>query len=145
MTLTRSIRAAGLLFAALLAHGCATATRRQAVPADQQTTATVAGFPYGIRYFPRDAARLDVFQKDFVESWARERAYCCTHGHTGALPPAAYLAISGGGDNGAFGAGLLDGWTKAGTRPQFKLVTGVSTGALIAPVRLPRSGLRRDS
>jgi Predicted esterase of the alpha-beta hydrolase superfamily len=43
------------------------------------------------------------------------------------------LAISGGGDNGAFAAGFLNGWTKEGTRPQFKLVTGVSTGALIAP------------
>jgi hypothetical protein len=50
------------------------------------------------------------------------------------LPPANYLAISGGGDNGAFGAGLLNGWTETGTRPQFKGVTGVSTGALIAPL-----------
>ncbi len=50
------------------------------------------------------------------------------------LPPANYLAVSGGGDNGAFGAGLLNGWTEAGTRPQFKGVTGVSTGALIAPL-----------
>ena len=48
-------------------------------------------------------------------------------------PPANYLALSGGSDNGAFGAGLLTGWTAAGTRPSFKLVTGVSTGALIAP------------
>ena len=45
----------------------------------------------------------------------------------------AFLALSGGGDNGAFGAGLLNGWTAAGTRPEFKLVTGISTGALIAP------------
>jgi len=44
-----------------------------------------------------------------------------------------YLAISGGGLNGAFGAGLLKGWTAAGTRPEFTMVTGVSTGALIAP------------
>ena len=44
-----------------------------------------------------------------------------------------YLAISGGGDNGAFTAGLLNGWTAAGTRPEFKLVTGISTGGLIAP------------
>jgi hypothetical protein len=43
------------------------------------------------------------------------------------------LAVSGGGPDGAFGAGLLAGWTKAGTRPTFKLVTGISTGALIAP------------
>jgi uncharacterized membrane protein len=44
-----------------------------------------------------------------------------------------YLAISGGGANGAFGAGLLGGWTAAGTRPEFTMVTGVSTGALSAP------------
>ena len=43
------------------------------------------------------------------------------------------LALSGGSDNGAFGAGLLNGWTKAGNRPEFSIVTGVSTGALIAP------------
>jgi predicted acylesterase/phospholipase RssA len=63
----------------------------------------------------------------------REEAWLASQGHTGPLPPAYFLAISGGGDNGAFGAGLLNGWTAAGTRPEFKLVTGVSTGALIAP------------
>ena len=47
--------------------------------------------------------------------------------------PHNYLAISGGGPNGAFGAGLLVGWTAAGTRPEFNMVTGVSTGALTAP------------
>ncbi|MDR9750232.1 patatin-like phospholipase family protein [Pseudomonas sp. SZMC_28357] len=44
------------------------------------------------------------------------------------------LAISGGGANGAFGAGVLVGWSRSGTRPEFDLVTGVSTGALIAPL-----------
>src|SRR5271169_514166 len=44
------------------------------------------------------------------------------------LPPVYYLAVSGGGDNGAFGAGLISGWTTTGTRPEFKMVTGVSTG-----------------
>jgi predicted acylesterase/phospholipase RssA len=43
------------------------------------------------------------------------------------------IAISGGAANGAFGAGLLVGWSDAGTRPDFDLVTGVSAGALIAP------------
>ena len=43
------------------------------------------------------------------------------------------LALSGGGAGGAFAAGLLDGWTRRGTRPAFDVVTGVSTGALIAP------------
>jgi predicted acylesterase/phospholipase RssA len=44
-----------------------------------------------------------------------------------------YLAISGGGAKGAFGAGLLVGWSAAGSRPKFTMVTGVSTGALMAP------------
>ncbi len=42
------------------------------------------------------------------------------------------LAISGGGSDGAFGAGVLKGWTESGKRPVFNIVTGVSTGALIA-------------
>jgi hypothetical protein len=45
-----------------------------------------------------------------------------------------YLAISGGGSDGAFGTGILNGWTAHGDRPLFKVVTGVSTGALIAPL-----------
>jgi len=44
-----------------------------------------------------------------------------------------YLALSGGGARGAFGAGLLVGWSAAGTRPEFTMVTGISTGALMAP------------
>jgi hypothetical protein len=47
--------------------------------------------------------------------------------------PANYLSLSGGGDDGAFGAGLLTGWSDRGDRPNFNLVTGISTGALIAP------------
>lgn len=44
-----------------------------------------------------------------------------------------YLALSGGGGDGAYGAGVLNGWTESGGRPEFSLVSGVSTGALIAP------------
>jgi predicted patatin/cPLA2 family phospholipase len=47
--------------------------------------------------------------------------------------PHNYLALSGGGQNGAFGAGLLTGWSEAGNRPEFQMVTGISTGALAAP------------
>jgi len=43
------------------------------------------------------------------------------------------LALSGGGANGAYGAGVLVGWTEHGDRPVFDIVTGVSTGALAAP------------
>ena len=44
-----------------------------------------------------------------------------------------WLAISGGGSDGAYGAGVLTGWTQSGTRPEFAVVTGASIGALIAP------------
>ncbi|WLR91645.1 patatin-like phospholipase family protein [Shinella zoogloeoides] len=43
------------------------------------------------------------------------------------------LAISGGGAGGAFAVGILSAWSELGTRPRFEVVTGVSTGALIAP------------
>ena len=47
--------------------------------------------------------------------------------------PRTYLALSGGGADGAYGVGVLNGWTAAGTRPTFSVVSGVSTGGLIAP------------
>ncbi|MGA0604704.1 patatin-like phospholipase family protein [Phenylobacterium sp. VNQ135] len=50
--------------------------------------------------------------------------------------PVKVLALSGGGAGGAFGAGALVGLSRAGARPTFDLVTGVSTGALIAPFAL---------
>ena len=107
----------------------ATTLRHRAVPHELEVPAYVVGFPDEVRYFPRDPGDLELMTKEFVDSWEREKAYL----HRRDLPPTSYLAISGGGDNGAFTAGFLNGWTKAGTRPQFKLVTGVSTGALIAP------------
>jgi predicted acylesterase/phospholipase RssA len=53
--------------------------------------------------------------------------------HSPATTPRNVLVLSGGGMNGAFTAGVLRGWTASGTRPQFDVVTGISTGALIAP------------
>ena len=44
------------------------------------------------------------------------------------------LSLSGGGDDGAFGAGLLVGWSESGSRPEFDVVTGISTGSMIAPL-----------
>lgn len=75
----------------------------------------------------------DSFAAEAVRAFEKEKVYLAKQGSSGALPPVHYLAISGGGDNGAYGAGFLNGWTAAGTRPEFKIVTGVSTGALIAP------------
>src|SRR6476659_4285255 len=106
-----------------------TMVRHHAVPHELEVAASVVGFPNEVRYFARDPGDIKLMTKEFVDSWEREKAYL--HGQV--LPPTSYLAISGGGDNGAFSAGFLNCWTKAGTRPQFKFVTGVSTGALIAP------------
>jgi predicted acylesterase/phospholipase RssA len=54
---------------------------------------------------------------------------------TAALPPqpGPWLALSSGGADGAFGAGLLNGLSESGRRPDYAVVTGVSTGALMAP------------
>ena len=43
-----------------------------------------------------------------------------------------HLALSGGGFNGAFSAGILNAWSETGTRPEFDVVTGVSTGAIVS-------------
>ncbi len=53
-----------------------------------------------------------------------------------------YLVISGGGANGAYGAGVLKAWTEMGTRPEFTIVTGISTGALTAPPGPTRTPIR---
>jgi predicted acylesterase/phospholipase RssA len=76
---------------------------------------------------------LQLLTDDALAAFRREQAWRAQSGQSGPLPPQAFLALSGGGDNGAFGAGLLAGWTASGTRPEFRLVTGISTGALIAP------------
>ena len=122
------LRAGLLVLAGCLAGACSPAKRLPAVPVDLEGQAEVVGLP-GVRYM-NDVSPLI---RDALESVERERAALGAAGQTGPMPPAHFLALSGGGDKGAFGAGLLVGWTAAGTRPEFKLVTGVSTGALIAP------------
>ena len=120
-------------FTMVILSGCAARRRLAAVPDALDERAYVPGMDTGIRYFPRDPVHVQLFVDDYLKSLEVEKAYLATQGHTGPLPPTAFLAISGGGDNGAFAAGFLNGWTQTGTRPQFKLVTGISTGALIAP------------
>ena len=122
-----------VLFAAAVLcvlQACSTPTRLAAVPKGQEAQAVVGGMS-GIRYWHK--SDLALLQNDGIESFMREKALFTSAGNEGTLPPANYLAISGGGEDGAFGAGLLVGWTKTGTRPEFKLVTGISTGALTAP------------
>ncbi|HKY93923.1 MAG TPA: patatin-like phospholipase family protein, partial [Kiloniellales bacterium] len=82
------------------------------------------------RFFPLSG--VEAMLAEGVASFERERAHLGLAADA-PMPPAHFLAVSGGGDDGAFGAGLLVGWGESGTRPEFRLVTGVSTGALIAP------------
>jgi hypothetical protein len=121
------------MFAAIAAIGiaggaCSAPERAPAVPRAD----TERALPLGIakaRFYPDGDPQPMI--ADATEALQREIAALPPGAK---LPPANYLAVSGGGDNGAFGAGLLNAWTETGTRPQFKGVTGVSTGALIAPL-----------
>jgi patatin-like phospholipase len=120
-----------LLLAATLS-ACASPEREPGVPLALTDRAAVLGGLPNARYFA-DTQVPDMTREAYA-ALDRERAQLGpVRAAGGGLPPANFLAVSGGGDNGAFGAGLLTAWTERGDRPQFKLVTGVSTGALIAP------------
>jgi predicted acylesterase/phospholipase RssA len=124
-------RLATMGFALLLGlSGCVTPSRLPAVPLGLTTQAQPA--IHDVRFWPnRDPEPLVRAGAASVE---KERAWLASIGRgKEPPPPVAFLAISGGGDDGAFGAGLMVGWTEAGNRPNFRAVTGISTGALIAP------------
>lgn len=121
---------AALTMLAPMQGGCAAARTRHAVPAALVEAAQVPGLK-GIRTWGDQSD--EAFLADLLDSVRQEEAYHAAHPQTRMAPTVDILAISGGGEEGAFGAGLSCGWTDAGDRPQFKLVTGISTGALIAP------------
>ncbi len=112
-----------------LLPGCATPVRGPAVPTGQSAQASVLGVP-NERFYP--VMSVQSLEAEFIAAIERQRR---TLGLApGApMPQIELLAVSGGGENGAFGAGLLCGWSENGTRPVFALATGVSTGALTAP------------
>src|SRR5712672_1233003 len=119
-TLTRPFVLVLTLVLALIAlSGCASIAR---VPftKEQQAAATVPGIP-NARVWSDDRADVLRARSEAITSAARRGGQFNV------------LAISGGGSNGAFGAGLLAGWAERGTRPEFTVVTGASAGALIAP------------
>ena len=109
--------------------GCATIAPRNVLPQANAGQIELEGF-HNIRFWGDASARdiqaimmADGAKAEMPTSLGAERHQ----------PVASLLAISGGAEDGAFGAGLLVGWSDAGTRPVFDLVTGVSSGALIAP------------
>jgi predicted acylesterase/phospholipase RssA len=105
--------------------GCSALERKSAVPAQSLSKAQIAGLP-SVRYLISTQASVDALVADLIQIEA-------ARGKKAFAGDANFLALSGGGDDGAFGAGLLVGWSKQGSRPAFNLVTGISTGALIAP------------
>jgi hypothetical protein len=111
--------------------GCAAAARNP-VPLSYEDQTEVVGMGAETVRFWGDQLppNADALVK---EKWAQVRAATPERLARGRRPTLNFLAISGGGSDGAFGAGLLAGWTASGKRPQFDLVTGVSTGALTAP------------
>ena len=118
-------RRAGLLSLALLLtlSACATAARREA-PRLTSLDAAPAGFPREVMYV--DDGRQGYDGEATRLLWKIREA--AAGGHINVL------ALSGGGSGVAFGAGALVGWTRSGTRPEFQIVTGVSAGALLAPL-----------
>jgi predicted acylesterase/phospholipase RssA len=88
-----------------------------------EITAEAVGFP-GVRLSVDEA---DAALRQVADRLAPNRPLLGREGFN-------ILALSGGAAGGAFGAGALVGLTQAGTRPDFAIVTGVSTGALIAPL-----------
>lgn len=117
-----------VIAAAITVAGCGTLLRNP-VPPQLTAAATIPQMPE-VR---AQAGRIDpAMERDLIDSFAQESSADFPVGADGYVHYA-HLALSGGGANGAFGAGFLNGWSAAGNRPPFKIVTGVSTGALMAP------------
>jgi hypothetical protein len=115
-----------ILLLVVLLQGCASIPERNPLPPESGNEAQIAGIP--------DARHWGDVTPPYADAWFAaskteiRKRYSAIYGKQHH-----YLAISGGGANGAFGAGLLVGWSATGSRPQFTMVTGISTGALTAP------------
>ena len=116
------IIAAVLLVLGALLSSCASLDRLPAISSDKAREITFHGIS-DARFYPTDSRRIYEIA---------DKAYARGRGVRGSSP-ITYLAVSGGGDDGAFGAGLLAGWSENGSMPVFDVVTGVSTGSLTAP------------
>lgn len=113
----------------MLRQGCL--QRLDAVPQTLTEKALIPGIPNARYWLDHD---LSSFIRDAGEANVREyEAFGSTEEPNDMLPLADMLAVSGGGDAGTFAAGMIAGWTLSGTRPVFKVVTGISAGALVAP------------
>ena len=120
-----------LLFFVLICQGCGSNIIRNTVPENLQNQVNVLDSA-DLRFIPYEVS------EEFILSYTMKMMQQQTESKllyedNGNTKPSYILALSGGGEGGAFGAGILSGWTATGTRPEFTVVTGISTGALIAP------------
>lgn len=124
---------APLLALAMLLAGC-TGERLMPPPEGEQLDlASIPGMPEGVE--PRFWGDLAAASAE-VQLQQVRRQIAARVAAEGQVPNDGrydVLALSGGGSDGAYGAGLLNGWSDRGGRPEFALVTGISVGALIAP------------
>ncbi|MCA8948138.1 MAG: patatin-like phospholipase family protein [Planctomycetes bacterium] len=116
-----------LLFALLLPAACGWPHRAATRSGPPGTLVPLPGFE-AVRAI--DGYPSDAFQRAFDEAVAK---FAATPLPADGRRDFDMLVLSSGGANGAFGAGVLTGWTRCGNRPDFRVVTGVSVGALMAP------------
>jgi hypothetical protein len=121
-----------LAFSILIVSACAKELLRDPVPAELEEAASIINMP-GVRVWGDSPD--SGWQADVIQSIRDEPEGLFPRGPNGEFQYSG-LSLSGGGDHGAFGAGFLKGWSASGTRPVFKVVSGISTGALIAPFAL---------
>jgi predicted acylesterase/phospholipase RssA len=122
------LRATFILILAAAVSGCATTMPRHPLPEQLIDQAALSEMDDVRIWGDAPPAQL----RAIVNAEIKQRGKAALE-RSSREPVSNLLAISGGAEDGAFGAGLLTGWTEAGTRPEFDLVTGVSAGALIAP------------
>ena len=130
MKALRFTRIASTFVAGVLLQACSLLPRLDAVPSTMTEQAVIPGIPNARYWADRD---LGPFVEQLLQDLKRWNGAHADAANSNDQSPSSLLAISGGGDAGAFAAGLLAGWAARGTRPEFRLVTGVSAGALIAP------------
>ncbi|SKA31026.1 Predicted acylesterase/phospholipase RssA, contains patatin domain [Enhydrobacter aerosaccus] len=122
------VAAGGATAGTALLAGCGAPERGLPVPNGQMQQATILGLSNERFFAALDAGPITA---EFMAAAERQRARLGAR--TISDLDFRFLAVSGGGEDGAFGAGVLCGWSEHGDRPTFDLVTGVSTGALTAP------------
>ncbi len=115
------IRVSSCLFMLILLVGCSGLPDREALQESERLNPLDIS---GLRFWDESSVAVENYDLE-----AELVAIAAKGEHKGEIN---HLALSGGGVNGAFSAGILNAWSDLGTRPEFDVVTGVSTGAIVS-------------